>query len=101
MLSTFVPVACIDQQMHPIALDHLVLYSDWPGSSIAYDPGYVFVHFGEDYHWSHGEARYNVGTAKISFDFLFGCMSACECEVYRPICPAIWQGLMLLRSGCV
>ena len=72
MLSTFVPVACIDQQMHPIALDHLVLYSDWPGSSIAYDPGYVFVHFGKDYDRAHGEACYNVGKAKISFYFLFG-----------------------------
>ena len=60
--------ARIGQQVYLIALDHLVLYSDRPDSPISYDPGYVFVGYGEDYRRAHGEAHYDVGAAKISFD---------------------------------
>ena len=45
-----------------------MLYSDRSDSPIAYDSGYVFVDYGEMYRRQHGEAYYDAGTAKISFD---------------------------------
>ena len=65
---SYTPLARIGQQAHRIALDQLVLYSNRPDSPIAYDPGYVFVDYGEEYRRAHGEAYYDAGTAKISFD---------------------------------
>ena len=65
---SYTPMARIGHQAHRIALDQLVLYSNRPDSPIAYDPGYVFVDYGEEYRRAHGEAYYDAGTAKISFD---------------------------------
>ena len=63
-----VPAARIDQQVYPIAPNYLVLHSDRLDNPIAYDLDYVFVDYGEDYRRAHGEAHYDVGAAKISFD---------------------------------
>ncbi|MDG2403445.1 MAG: hypothetical protein P8M25_00360 [Paracoccaceae bacterium] len=54
--------------MQAVTPEHLVLYSNSPDSPIAYDPGYVFVDYGEMYRRQHGEAYYDAGPAKINFD---------------------------------
>jgi len=65
---SYAPAPRVGQVVQAVTPEHLVLSSDRSDSPIAYDSGYVFVDYGEMYRRQHGEAYYDAGTAKISFD---------------------------------
>ncbi len=87
---SYTPLARIGQQAHRIALYQRVLYSNRHDSPIAYDPGYVFVDYGEEYRRAHGEAYYDAGKAKISFDSPGAPMSTCLSVAGLRICQVTW-----------
>jgi len=68
VVMTFDPVVRGNQTIHPLPPERLILVSDRPDSPTKFDPKYVFVDHGEEYRRGHGEAYFDAGTARVSFD---------------------------------
>ena len=68
MCLTREPVARRAQTILPLPADELVLYSDRAETPIRADSKYVFVDHGEEFRRRHGEAYYDAGTARLTFN---------------------------------
>jgi DNA-binding transcriptional LysR family regulator len=61
------PVAHDNQTIHLLHEEQLVLYSTQPDGPIAFDPGYVFVDYGDDFRREHAAAYAMADTSRVTF----------------------------------
>jgi DNA-binding transcriptional LysR family regulator len=61
------PVAHDNQTIHPLHEERLLLYSTQPHGPTQFDPGYVFVDYGDDFRREHAAAYAMADTARVTF----------------------------------
>ncbi len=64
---TYQPVVHGNQSIQLLPPDRLVLYANTPDKPMRFDPGYVYVDLGDDFHREHSREYADAGVARISF----------------------------------